>query len=130
MKPIKQMTPLVTTDKLDALRTFYCEHLGFRPTFDSPGFLGLRSGKTEVGFMKPCEGQPTFGGAGVTICLEVENVDAEHDRLKTEGVEVTVPLRDNPWGDRSFTVVDPAGVALHIFRPIEPTEEFKQYIKQ
>jgi catechol 2,3-dioxygenase-like lactoylglutathione lyase family enzyme len=120
----KQITPLMPSDKLAEIKRFYCEHLGFRPSFDSPEFLSMRCGGREVAFMKPSEEQPCFP---TTICIEVDDVDAEHERLAKEGVTPTVPLRDNPWGDRSFIVVDPAGVALYIHTPIEPDEQYKQY---
>lgn len=39
-----KLMPLITTDKLDDLRAFYVQKLGFLPTFDSPAYLGLRNG--------------------------------------------------------------------------------------
>ena len=130
---IKKLSPIVTTEKLDEVRAFYTQHLGFRVCFDYPGgYLGLQSAQDEaivISFMTPCEqGQP-YGGHGVTLCLEVDDVDAEHERLSQAGAPIAVPLKDNPWGDRSFIAIDPVGVSVYVYSPIEMTEEFKQYVK-
>ena len=130
---INKLCPIVTTDNLDEVRQFYTRHLGFKVSFDCPGrYLGLRSQSKpdiEISFMPPCEqGQP-YGGQGITLCLEVDDVDTEHQRLSQAGIPIVVGLKDNPWGDRSFISVDPVGVSIYVYSPIEPAEEFKQYFK-
>jgi uncharacterized glyoxalase superfamily protein PhnB len=40
--------------------------------------------------------------------VQVEDVDAEHARLKKSGVMVD-ELCDQPWGERNFNFVDPDG---------------------
>jgi predicted enzyme related to lactoylglutathione lyase len=129
---IDKIVPLVSTDRLEAVKAFYLEHFEFETTFESEGYLGLRAageGGPELSFMRPEEGCASFGGAGLTCCLEVADVDAEHKRLGAAGLQVLRPLQDNPWGDRSFVVADPAGVALYIYKEIQPAEEFVQYFK-
>ncbi len=125
---------MVTTPNLDAVKAFYTEHFGFEPSFDAPEYLALRSTRSpdlELGFMPSSEGCSTpFDGNGMTFCLEVADVDKEHDRLVSEGVAPLGPPRDNPWGDRSFQVIDPCGVALYIHEPIEPSPEFRKYFKE
>lgn len=126
----KKMSPIVTTNRLAEVKEFYQSHFGFRVVFEGKGYLALRSeGDTvELSFMLPdSEEQPLFEGGGLTYCFEVENVDAEYDRLSTRGVTIVQPLVDQPWGDRCFIVLDPLGIALYIHRPGEPAEEFKQY---
>ena len=130
---IKHNAPMVATDKLKQAKEFYMKHFGFRATFDSDEHVCLRSkGETEaeIMFMKPCKEVPAFDGKGLTWCLEVKDVDAEHERLTDAGLQVVRPLQDNPWGDRSFVVVDPAGIPLWIFKPIPPSAEFKAFIKE
>jgi predicted enzyme related to lactoylglutathione lyase len=129
---INKIVPLVNTDKLDEVKAFYLEHFGFETTFEGKGYLGLRAAGEagpELSFMQPGEGCASFGGGGLTCCLEVADVDAEHSRLGGAGLPVVRPLQDNPWGDRSFVVVDPAGVALYIYKEIQPAPEFVQYSK-
>lgn len=131
---VDRMAMMVNTDKLDQIRAFYTEHLGFRVTFDGAGYLGLTSvgGGAELGFMTPNPEQHSmpYGGDGVTVCLEVESPDAEHDRLRSRNIDFGMPLDDYPWGDRAFTVVDPAGVHVYIYRQGKPSAEFAKYIKK
>jgi len=129
MKPNK-IVPLIATSKLDEVRAFYVDKLGFTVTFDAPMYLGVRCGKNvELGFMRP-DKCPAFEGGGLSICLEVENVDAEHDRIRSLGIPVVQEPQDNPWGDRSFMVLDPVGIALYVFKPIQPSPEFAKYVKE
>lgn len=130
---VSKMAMLVNTDKLDQVRAFYIEHLGFRVTFDGAGYLGLTSeGEgAEIGFMVPNPEQHSmpYGGDGVTLCLEVKSPDAEHDRLVSKGIEIGMPLDDYPWGDRAFTIVDPTGVHVYLYCQGKPSDEFASFIK-
>jgi uncharacterized glyoxalase superfamily protein PhnB len=129
-----KIVPIVTTDDLSAAKSFYLRHFDFQVVFENEGYLALRApgeAEAELSFMLPDEeDQPLFPGGGLTYCLEVEDVDAEHSRLTGEGLPVVRPLQDNPWGDRSFVVTDPTGVALYIHQPIEPAEEFKKHFHE
>jgi len=40
--------------------------------------------------------------------VRVDDVDAEHERLRRLGVTVS-DLEDRPWGERNFSFVDPDG---------------------
>jgi uncharacterized glyoxalase superfamily protein PhnB len=52
------------------------------------------------------------------IYLEVENVDAYHSQVKKQGVEVTGPLTDQWWGDRTFTIMDPFGYQIWFYQTV------------
>lgn len=131
---IKKTMPIICTEKLDAVRDFYTRHFDFKVTFDYPGqFLGLRSqqnAELELAFAGPSDCGGPYEGQGATLCFEVDDVDAEHARLSTAGLTIGPPLQNNPWGDRSFGTVDPAGVAVYVYTPIEVATEFKQYFKE
>ena len=131
MKILKNV-PIIVTEQLDELKQFYTGHFGFRPIFDSPGFLCLQSadGTVEFSLMRPEQGQPTFSPGPVTFCFEVDDPDAEHDRLRSAGVPVERELQDNPWGDRSFAVNDPIGLSIYLYKPIPQTGEWAQYVKE
>lgn len=131
---INSSAPMVATDKLTQARDFYLKHFGFRATFESDEHLCLRSPGdqgSEIMFCKPGgDEMPAFEGKGLTWCLEVKDVDAEHERVQAAGLPVVRPLQDNPWGDRSFMVVDPAGIPLWIYKRIPPSAEFKPHFKE
>mgnify|MGYP003577541389 CR=1 FL=1 len=45
---------------------------------------------------------------GMQVEVQVDDVDAEHVRLKRLGVKVG-ELQDRPWGERNFFFEDPDG---------------------
>ena len=57
-----------------------------------------------------------FDGKGLTVCLEVADVDAEAARLTKAKLPVVLPLQDNPWGDRSIVFRDPAGIHVYVYQ--------------
>ncbi len=125
--------PLVVTDKINELKVYYLEHFKFKVTFEMENrHLGLKApgkGGVEISFMNSeCEQMPPFDGKGLIFCLEVADVDAEHERLSKQGVTIVQPPQDNPWGDRSIITIDPIGINLYIYKPIPPTAEFEQYV--
>jgi len=123
------LVPLVSTAELSKVKAFYQTHFDFRVTFEHDTYLGLKAnggGDAELGFMSPEPGQPTYGGAGMTLCLRIEDVDAEHHRLKEAGLQMGMPLSNYPWGDRAFTVSDPVGISLYIHKPIPPSGEYAE----
>jgi uncharacterized glyoxalase superfamily protein PhnB len=131
---IRTMLPMVTTDKLDEVRDYYVTYFGFRVTFDYPGhFIALKSAGDdglEIALMASCDEAKPYAGHGVSLCFLVDDVDAECERLTQAGLPIVVPLQDNPWGGRSFISVDPAGVSVYVYSPIEPSDEFRQYIRE
>ena len=61
-------------------------------------------------------------GAGCgcfTTMFEVEDVDAEYERLKALGVEFVMPPTTHPWGARSLWFRDPDGNIVDFFAVVE-----------
>ncbi len=115
---LKKLVPLVSVNQLSDLKAFYTTHFGFTVEHEVDGYLGLTAGgKSELAFMRAGECTPeTFGGKGLTLCFEVSDVDAEATRLTKAGIPVILPLRDNPWGDRSIVLRDPIGIQLYVYQ--------------
>lgn len=57
-------------------------------------------------------------GRGITLTLQVADVQAEHRRLAAAGVAVGA-LRKHPWGALSFFFRDPEGYRLEFWQPLE-----------
>lgn len=116
----------VVTERLRESKDFYVRLFGCEVVYESDWFVLLRLDGTELGFMSPnLESQapvfrPAFPGQGVWIAVEVDDVDAEHERVRALGVAVEVALRDEPWGDRHFVVVDPNGIGVDVVQRREP----------
>lgn len=64
-------------------------------------------------------------GAGRTddvhafLCISVDDVDAEAERLRELGVEIDTPPADHePWGMRTVYVRDPEGNLVELYGPL------------
>jgi uncharacterized glyoxalase superfamily protein PhnB len=51
---------------------------------------------------------------GLLVVFVVENIDAEYERLRTEGVPVVTSIETEPWGERYFQIEDPNGIIIQL----------------
>ncbi|WP_367718485.1 VOC family protein [Nitratireductor sp. GISD-1A_MAKvit] len=123
--------PVIMTEKVAETAAFYCAHFGFRPAFEADWYVHLSSSDDPHVSLAILDGQhPTVpeGGrgsaSGVILNFEVEDVDAEYDRLRGEGLPVLLDLRDEVFGQRHFITADPNGVLIDVIKPIPPSAEF------
>lgn len=54
-------------------------------------------------------GPKRYGGAPVSLVLQVDDVDAVFERAVAAGATVERPVADQPYGERSGWLVDPYG---------------------
>jgi catechol 2,3-dioxygenase-like lactoylglutathione lyase family enzyme len=112
----------VVTAQLQESRDFYARVFGCTVAFESEWFVLLQRDGAELGFMAPgLESQapvfrPPFAGRGVWIAMECEDVDAEYARIQALGIPIELAIRDEPWGDRHFVVLDPNGIGVDVVR--------------
>lgn len=112
----------VVTEKVQESKDFYVRLFGCEVIYEGEGgwFVLLQLGNSELGFMKPdLESQaavfrPQYQGKGVWFAVDVDDVEAEYNRVQAMGVPIEAALRDEPWGDRHFVVVDPNGIGIDI----------------
>jgi catechol 2,3-dioxygenase-like lactoylglutathione lyase family enzyme len=50
------------------------------------------------------------------VSIEVDDVDAVHDRARAAGAEIVYALTDEEWGLRRFFVRDPNGAVINVIR--------------
>ncbi len=126
-----ELSPCITTSKVEESRDFYVNYFGAEITFDCGWYVNLRLGKASstLQFMVPQPGQPLCNPAGLAYNFHVADVDAEYESLTSRGLKPVMPLEDHPWGDRGFAVLDPNGIVLYVYSEREPNEEFKPYYK-
>lgn len=112
----------VVTKKVQESKEFYVRLFGCEVLYEGEGgwFVLLQLGDSELGFMKPdlpsqpSVYRPAFQGQGMWVAVDVEDVDAEYTRIKSLGVPIEAELRDEPWGDRHFVIVDPSGIGIDV----------------
>ncbi len=126
-----QFYPVLMANDVGRTASFYCEHFGFRPLFESDWYVHLQSSGNEAINLAVLKGDhetiPASGrglASGLLLNFEVQDVDAVHDRLSQAGLPILLALRDEAFGQRHFITSDPNGVMIDIVKPIPPSAEF------
>jgi catechol 2,3-dioxygenase-like lactoylglutathione lyase family enzyme len=119
-----QMYTGFITSRLQESKAFYTQYFGFEPIYEGDWFLLLKKGSYELGFLKPeMPGQhrlfqPAYR-EGAWLALEVEDVDAEYERLRQTGMELLTSPKTEDWGERHFVLQDPNGVGVDVYMRVE-----------
>jgi predicted enzyme related to lactoylglutathione lyase len=114
----EQMTVLrifanIATEAPSEVQKFYTDLFGLGVLMDFGWIVTLGSEKratTQVSLMSE-------GGSGTPVpdlSIEVDDVDAVHDRARAMDCEISYDLTDEPWGVRRFFVADPTGKVLNV----------------
>jgi uncharacterized glyoxalase superfamily protein PhnB len=119
--------PIVVTDRLRECRDFYMRWFGFEIVFEADwiAVLGSGDGGITVAFMhsdhpsSPPRPAP-YTGDGAFLTLQVADARGEYERVVAAGLRCDLDLTDEPWGQRRFGVVDPAGMWVDVVEQIEP----------
>jgi PhnB protein len=68
-------------------------------------------------------GPKKIGNTAVTIHVYVEDVDASWQKALDAGFEVSMPLANQPWGDRYGSLKDPFGHSWSMATHLEEVSE-------
>ena len=126
-----QYYPVIQTNDVSSTACFYEQHFCFERAFDSDWYVHLQSSEDPAVNLAvlqadhetiPPEGRGTVGG--VIINFEVEDVDAQYQRLRDAGLPMLIECRDEAFGQRHFVTKDPNGVLIDVIKPIPPSAEF------
>jgi catechol 2,3-dioxygenase-like lactoylglutathione lyase family enzyme len=117
----------LTVEDVPASAAFLAEHFGFQEQMAADGFVSL--GREDAGLnviylrrgleVLP-EGLRDQHAAGLILAFTVDDLAGEEARLRAEGVEITMPLLAEPWGERLFQVTDPNGVVIELVEWVVP----------
>ena len=115
------------TDKVQESRNFYTRILECSVIFEGENswFILLKLGEGELGFMQPDLDfqapmfRGVYAGKGAWITIEVDDVDAEYERILGLGVQIELEPRNEPWGDRHFAILDPSGIGIDIVQRMD-----------
>src|SRR5262249_35770247 len=128
-----RLTPILNVSDIQASFAWF-EKLGWQKGWDwgsPPTFGGVCSGACEIFLCEGAQGgrgRSSFastenagesGDKGVWMSVWVEDVDAVQRRCLEQGVEVTMPPTDEPWGVREMHVRHPDGHVFRISRGLE-----------
>ena len=119
----KKLTPNLLVANVERSLAFYEGVLGFERGFTVPEqspfvFASVTGGPVEI-FFNDAAGAikeyPGFGGKPIgatgTMYIELEGVDALHERIKA-AAKVVMPLVTQFYGMREFAIEDPDGYVI------------------
>jgi uncharacterized glyoxalase superfamily protein PhnB len=111
--------PILPMDDPKRAKEFYVDALGFHEVFaaryGSDGTIfGLERGEIRIHLDCPMSGH----GRAACVCLEVADADAVYHQWKAKTPISDIP-KNEEWGARTFTVIDPFGNSLFVVGPIK-----------
>jgi uncharacterized glyoxalase superfamily protein PhnB len=127
---IKSSALSLTVAEASVSSKFLVEHFGFAQTFSADGFAYLthpEAGMDIVFLRTGMEVLPaTLHGKkaeGIIVAFVVDDVEAEEKRLRANGVAITLPLQEDPWGERLFQVADANAITYQLVQWVKPSDE-------
>jgi catechol 2,3-dioxygenase-like lactoylglutathione lyase family enzyme len=114
---LQRVVPVLRTADYPASRRFYVDALGFEVDWEwrhEPGFpvfAQISRAGLSLYLSEHRDGEHT---GRTTSFLYVSDVDAWHRDVLEAGLEVASEPRNQPWGNREMSVLDPDGNTLVI----------------
>ncbi|MFI9587062.1 VOC family protein [Streptomyces sp. NPDC052236] len=116
---ITASTVSLTVDNVAASQQFFTTHLGYTEQAAADGFASLTRQDAAVGIVLLARGtqvlpadQRDQHASGLILAFTTTGIEDEEKRLHAAGVDITMPLREEPWGERLFQITDPNGVIV------------------
>ena len=105
--------------------------MGLGISFENDFYLLMHTQdrRTQLAFLLPDHPsqqgifQPAFTGKGAFITIEIPDVDEEYQRIREQDIPIEIPLRNEPWGDRHFAIVDPNGIGIDFVTYTAPSQK-------
>ena len=116
--------PILSAKNVDASIAFYTEKLGFKQEMAMPNGDGVTAmafvslGKEMLGFSVA---DTPNAGQGVVFMISVPedaNIDDVYKSVQSKGVTIEEPIKTEYWGDRTFSVKDPDGFYICLFKTV------------
>ncbi|WP_189134655.1 VOC family protein [Wenjunlia tyrosinilytica] len=118
---ITASTLSLTVDDVAASGDFFTAYFGYRQVMAADGFVSLAREDAAVDLVLLRRGIPVLPpeqrdqrAAGLIVAFTVTAIAEHEERLRQAGAPITMPLREEPWGERLFQVTDPNGVVVQL----------------
>lgn len=132
---IKRLQPDLMVKSIERSVEFYRDVLGFEVVGEMSGPDGKVShaevtlGAASLMFDR-LDWAPHLAnqslGAGINLYITVEDtvdIDAYYARLREKGAAITQEIKDQFWGDRHFSLVDPDGYSISFAKNVRQVSE-------
>jgi uncharacterized glyoxalase superfamily protein PhnB len=115
---MERAIPILPVEHLGTAKEFYVGRLGFDVRFEVTddgvnGMLGIERGTIAITLDCPMSGH----GRDACVSLSVDDADAYYAEWVGRGIEMLRPPHDEPWGARSFDLLDPFGNTIFVMGP-------------
>lgn len=104
----------VFTARFEEEVDFYERVLGLPVRQRSPDFVMFDAGACALAVHRG----RNASARGVNLHLRVEDVDAAYARLRERGLRFEHGPEDQPWGLRTASLRDPAGLRVELYAPV------------
>jgi predicted enzyme related to lactoylglutathione lyase len=101
---------IMHTRDMAGTQEFYTDKLGYTVEVGSPDFVQFKATDGITLALSTEE-----GGEPVELWWFVEDADATHETMQSEGIDIVSAPRDEPFG-RAFAIKDPAGNTLNLLQ--------------
>ena len=126
---ITASTVSLTVDDVAASQRFFTTHLGYVEQAAADGFASLTRDDAAVDIVLLARDTEVLPGdqrdqraSGLILAFTGAGIEDEEKRLRAEGVDITMPLREEPWGERLFQIKDPNGVVIQFVEWTTPSD--------
>lgn len=114
---MERAVPVLPADDLRVAKAFYVDRLGFTIRFEATadgkdGLLGVARGDIWLTFDCPMPGH----GRDACVSLQVESADQYYEEWRQQ-VAIKRPPLNEPWGARTFDLIDPFGNTIFVMGP-------------
>jgi predicted enzyme related to lactoylglutathione lyase len=110
---VRRVVPNVFDDDPAATRAFYTGMFDLEVAMDL-GWIATLAAPDAPGMQMSVFERDAEPGRDPFVSIEVDDVDAAHERAMRLGHEVVYALRDEPWGVRRFMLRDPGGRVVNV----------------
>ncbi|BDM69789.1 hypothetical protein HEK616_32760 [Streptomyces nigrescens] len=112
-------TVSLTVDDVAASQAFFTTHLDYTVQQAADGFASLsRPDAVDVvllvrGIQVLPPEQRDRHADGLILAFTLDGgLEEQEKRLRDAGIDITMPLREEPWGERLFQITDPNGLII------------------
>ena len=117
----------LNVDDVVASARFATTHFGFTEAMASDGFVSLEHASAGLNVIFLATGLATFkpaeiagaAGQGTLIVFVVDDLDAEFERIASDGARVITPPETEPWGERFAQFAAPNGIVWQLVQWVE-----------
>jgi len=110
---VKRIVANIDTQDIAAAKRFYRDVLGLELLMDH-GWLATYGSHAKMSVQISFAYEGGSGTPTPDLSIEVDDVDAALERMRTAGFPIEYGPADEPWGVRRFYVRDPFGKLVNI----------------